>query len=575
MSSPKCLKQCTIGILGGGQLGRMFVLDARRMGHRVKILDPLADGPAGSLADEVVVGSYNDPEAIKRLAVGCDVVTVETEHCNVEGLYAVQRSGVPVHPAPSTIALIQDKFAQKEHLSAQGCRVGPYRSVGSATELRQLAAEWGLPLMLKARRESYDGYGNAVIKTVEDIEPAITKLSKGDLVQRPLYAEKWVPFTKEVAVMVARRPSGEVAAYPVVEIIQYDNVCRAVVAPAQIASETAKLASAAAEKAIGCLEGGGIFGVELFLLEDGSVLLNEIAPRTHNSGHYTMEACVTSQFEQHLRAILGLPLGDCSMRVGAAMMINMLGQGESFEDTTACIGVAHSVPGASTHWYGKSKVVERRKMGHVTIVAPSMNELANRISAFKDVPGLGPIFGNGKCPVKLQPLVGIIMGSDSDLPVMKAAAAELEAFGVPFEVTIVSAHRTPDRMLEYARSAPSRGLRVIIAGAGGAAHLPGMVASLTPLPVIGVPVKGSSTDGVDSLYSIVQMPKGIPCATVAINGAANAGLLAIRILGVENPSLMAKMEQYQRNLKEEVMKKVEVLDEKGWKEYVYVKPAGH
>jgi phosphoribosylaminoimidazole carboxylase len=130
-------------------------------------------------------------------------------------------------------------------------------------------------------------------------------------------------------------------------------------------------------------------------------------------------------------------------------------------------------------------------------------------------------------------------------------------------------------MLEYARSAPSRGLRVIIAGAGGAAHLPGMVASLTPLPVIGVPVKGSSTDGVDSLYSIVQMPKGIPCATVAINGAANAGLLAIRILGVENPSLMAKMEQYQRNLKEEVMKKVEVLDEKGWKEYVYVKPAGH
>jgi phosphoribosylaminoimidazole carboxylase len=170
--------------------------------------------------------------------------------------------------------------------------------------------------------------------------------------------------------------------------------------------------------------------------------------------------------------------------------------------------------------------------------------------------------------VKPAAAVGIIMGSDSDLPVMQSAAEILQLFGIAYELTVVSAHRTPERMVEYAQTAHQRGLRVIIAGAGGAAHLPGMVASLTPLPVIGVPVKGSATDGLDSLLSIVQMPRGIPVATVAIQNATNAGLLAVRILGLSSPELVDKMLDYQKGLKEMVLEKAERLEQLGWQEYL-------
>lgn len=247
----------------------------------------------------------------------------------------------------------------------------------------------------------------------------------------------------------------------------------------------------------------------------GSIFLNEIAPRPHNSGHYTIEACETSQFENHLRAILSLPLGSTAMKVPASAMLNIIGASDSMEDIRNFAEFALTVPGASTHLYGKGECRKGRKMGHITVVANSDSELRERLRPLLErLPGvtnpkevdfytpLPPSVGHSH----KFPLVGVIMGSDSDLPVMLPAARILDKFKVPYELTIVSAHRTPDRMVDYARAAASRGLKVIIAGAGGAAHLPGMVAALTALPVIGVPVKGSSLDGVDSLHSIVQMP---------------------------------------------------------------------
>lgn len=566
MSGIEEYRQRTIGVLGGGQLGRMFVQVSRQMGHRVRILDTSPDCPAGQLADETVIGDVSDQESIAKLAIGCDVVTVETEHVNVAGLLALQRGHIQVQPDPSTIALIQDKLEQKEHFSGNGCQVGPYRVVNTLDDVHKAATDWGFPLMLKARRFAYDGYGNAVIQRMEDIEGAISKLHRSDPVANPLYVEKWVPFIKELAVMVARRFNGEVVAYPVVETIQRDNVCSVVLVPAAITAETAKHATTLALKSISCLSGAGIFGVELFLLKDGTMLLNEVAPRPHNSGHYTIEACATSQFEQHLRAILDLPLGDCSLKVGAAMMINMLGVGESYKDSTEMASVAMSVKGASIHWYNKNKLAPRRKLGHITIVAPSMEELDAQVAPFRVMPQIASTFMQIS-DRRVQPIVSIIMGSDSDISVMKAAAVVLDDFGVPYEFTIVSAHRTPERMFEHAKSAVARGFRVIIAGAGGAAHLPGMVAAITPLPVIGVPVRATHLDGHDSLLSIVQMPRGIPVATVAINNATNAGLLAIRILGVALPALVVKMEEYQAKMKEQVEEKVEVLEQKGWQNY--------
>lgn len=246
----------------------------------------------------------------------------------------------------------------------------------------------------------------------------------------------------------------------------------------------------------------------------GSISLNEIAPRPHNSGHYTIEACETSQYENHLRAILSLPLGSTALKVPSAAMLNLIGASPDMNEIKRIAEGALAVPGASVHLYGKSECRKGRKMGHITVVAPSDADLRTRLR-----PILQSLPGADEREVALyspappapahshpHPLVGVIMGSDSDLPVMLPAARVLDRFGIPYELTIVSAHRTPDRLVEYARSAAARGLRAVIAGAGGAAHLPGMVAAMTALPVIGVPVKGSSLDGVDSLHSIVQMP---------------------------------------------------------------------
>ena len=248
----------------------------------------------------------------------------------------------------------------------------------------------------------------------------------------------------------------------------------------------------------------------------GTVYINEIAPRPHNSGHYTIEACETSQYENHLRAILSLPLGSTALKVPSTAMLNLIGASTSFSEIQKTTSVALSLPGASVHLYGKSECRKGRKMGHITLTAQNDAELRARLrplleslpnSTADEVALYAPLEPTPSSGFPSHsPLVGVIMGSDSDLPVMLPAARILDTFSIPYELTIVSAHRTPDRLVEYARSAAGRGVRVIVAGAGGAAHLPGMVAAITPLPVIGVPVKGSTLDGVDSLYSIVQMP---------------------------------------------------------------------
>lgn len=241
------------------------------------------------------------------------------------------------------------------------------------------------------------------------------------------------------------------------------------------------------------------------------MLINEIAPRPHNSGHYTIEACATSQFENHLRAILALPLGDCSLKVGASSMLNLLGGSETDPASLSnFIRGSLQVPGCTAHLYGKGLPRLGRKMGHVTVIGSSTAQVSERLrpllaslpAPYNDHPPALPGAGHSHP----QPLVSIIMGSDSDLPVMKTASTILDQFDIPHELEIVSAHRTPALMASFAASAAERGVRAIIAGAGGAAHLPGMVAAQTPLPVIGVPVKGSTLDGVDSLHSIVQMP---------------------------------------------------------------------
>ena len=380
------------------------------------------------------------------------------------------------------------------------------------------------------------------------------------------------------------------------ETIQENSICSVVIAPAQISSSSLTEAKEIASQAIASFDGVGIYGVELFLLPNGKILLNEIAPRPHNSGHYTMEACDVDQFEMHIRAVLGLPCPTPTMITPCAVMVNILGE-ETMEETMRVLKRAMSVPGCGIHWYGKKETRKGRKMAHLTLTAPDLVTLSSRFeqlgtkltreifgldtdtnaipSTISVISGKRVITSDSTVGNVRTPLIGIVMGSDSDLPTMKEAAAVLDEFSVSYELTIVSAHRTPTRMYAYAQSAVERGLKLIIAGAGGAAHLPGMIAALTPLPVIGVPVKTSTLSGVDSLYSICQMPKGIPVATVAIGNASNAGLLAVRILGANGNNsdyvgkgLLDKMENYMINQEETVLKKADKLENIGYEQYL-------
>ncbi|KAJ9153331.1 hypothetical protein P3X46_026779 [Hevea brasiliensis] len=555
------LSKTIVGVLGGGQLGRMLCQAASQMAIKVMVLDPLVNCPASSLAYHHMVGSFDDSATVQEFAKRCGVLTIEIEHVDAATLEKLEQQGVDCQPKASTIRIIQDKYLQKVHFSQHGIPLPEFMQIGDLEGAKRAGELFGYPLMIKSKRLAYDGRGNEVAKSEEDISSAVTALGGFD---RGLYVEKWAPFVKELAVIVARGRDNTILCYPVVETIHKENICHIVKAPADVPWKIRKLATDVSYKAVSSLEGAGVFAVELFLTSDGQILLNEVAPRPHNSGHHTIESCYTSQFEQHLRAVVGLPLGDPSMKTPEAIMYNLLGEDEGepgFHLAHQLIGRALNVQGATVHWYDKPEMRRQRKMGHITIVGPSMGIVEARLnSMFKE--------GGSDSQSAVTPRVGILMGSDSDLPVMKDAARILNMFGVPYEVRIVSAHRTPEMMFSYASSARDQGVQIIIAGAGGAAHLPGMVASLTPLPVIGVPVRGSSLDGMDSLLSIVQMPRGVPVATVAINNATNAGLLAVRMLGVGDSDLLARMSQYQEDTRDEVLKKAEKLQCDGWESYL-------
>jgi phosphoribosylaminoimidazole carboxylase len=558
-----------VACIGGGQLGRMMGMEAPRLNVQMFFLDPAGNQcPAAAIvpSDRIYTGSLQDQESIHKFlsTVQPDVVTAEIEHINCEAIQqAVQANpSVKVRPSCAVVQLIQDKYQQKLHFQSQAnIPIPPFCVCPSVESIREAISQLGVPIMLKSRTGAYDGRGNAVIKenSVEAIHEALHQLGVQDPSSNKefqLYAEGWIDFVCEIAVMVVRSPCSQTKCYPAVNAIQQNSICRVVLAPVRsVAPQVQAAAEALAIRAIDSLPGGegvcGIFGVEMFVTRSGEVLLNEIAPRPHNTGHYTQDACYVSQFENHLRAVCHLPLGSTQMKVPVAAMVNVLGS-DSMTQTLASSNAALLMDHAVVHWYGKTECKKGRKMGHINLTALSEAELDVHLLRLLELEGIDASLVDMVLNSSPPPRVGVIMGSHSDLPTMQAAVDVLKQFHIPYEVDIVSAHRTPDKLLSYARSAADRGLAVIIAGAGGAAHLPGMVAAMTPLPVIGVPVKTSTLSGVDSLYSIVQMPKGVPVATVAIGNATNAGLLAVRILSTHRPDLLRQMMDYQTHMKEMV-----------------------
>jgi 5-(carboxyamino)imidazole ribonucleotide synthase len=367
-----------LGILGGGQLGRMTAQAASVLGIDVIIGERFADSPAARLTSRSILFArgWDDVEALDRLAGLAPVVTLENEFVDWRVLQTLERRGVSVLPSPACVRVVQDKLLQKQALARAELPVPPFREVADPDAVVAAGAELGWPLMLKARRDGYDGRGNVVVRSPEQAAEASARLGWP---ARQLFAEAFLDFERELACLVVRARDGGVAQYPVVETRQDPDlhICREVLAPADLPRDVASTAAAIARGAVHAVDGVGAFGVELFLLKDGQVCVNELAPRPHNSAHYTIEACWSSQFDNHVRAVLDLPLGDPALRASAAAMVNLLGSGaRSIEDD--CVKAALAEPHAFVHLYGKAENRPGRKMGHVTAMGASREEALDR-----------------------------------------------------------------------------------------------------------------------------------------------------------------------------------------------------
>ncbi|HEX6282635.1 MAG TPA: 5-(carboxyamino)imidazole ribonucleotide synthase [Nitrososphaera sp.] len=362
-----------VGIIGGGQLGKMIAHEARRMSFKVIVLDPTERCPASSIADEQIVADFKDEDAIMRLAAKCDVVTYEIELANSTTLKDLEAKNYPVRPSPETLHIIQNKFRQKSFLRQHKINVADFDRVRSEDHLYQLCENFGLPVMLKASENSYDGRGNFLISSSQQIGQAFNYFSKNEIM-----VEKFVPFTKEISIMVARNPSGEIASFPIAENIHKNGILDTSIVPARISQEVGLKAKRIAEMTMEVLKGAGIFGIEMFVTNKEDVLINEIAPRPHNSGHYTNEACSVSQFEQHLRAVLDLPLSKPEL-LCPAVMVNILGN-EHWSGSYAIKGLRRllSVAGVKLYVYGKKTSRPGRKLGHITATGRTVEEALMR-----------------------------------------------------------------------------------------------------------------------------------------------------------------------------------------------------
>ncbi len=370
-----------IGIIGGGQLGQMMILEAKKMGFYITVLDPTLNCPAHTIVDEHIVADFEDEKAIRLLAEKSDVVTYEFEHINAQVLKQLEAEGKKVYPTATSLEIIQNKFSQKSLLKKDGIPVPDFMAVSSPEEILAAGKEYGFPLMLKACTGGYDGKGNYVVKNENDCENGYKELGGGTL---PLMAEKFYPFIMEISVLACRAINGDIKVYPVAENIHKDSILDKTRVPASISAKTTENAMNLAKRVMEVFEGVGMFCVEMFVDKDGNVAINEVAPRPHNSGHYTIEACVTSQFEQHIRAVSGLPLGDPSL-VRPVVMRNILGEeGSSGKAVVEGADQALAIPGVTLHVYGKETSKPKRKMGHLTATAATLEEAEKNADMAKD-----------------------------------------------------------------------------------------------------------------------------------------------------------------------------------------------
>lgn len=359
----------TLGILGGGQLGKMLLTETRKYDITTCVLDPSTEAPCRIGANVFTQGSLNDYNTVYNFGKAVDVLTIEIENVNVEALQQLQSEGIKVYPSPTTIKTIQNKATQKQFYAAHNIPTAPFKVFCNVENLKEAVVnnEVNIPFVWKAARFGYDGNGVKIVRKLTDLDT---------LPNEECIAETLVPFKKELAVIVARNPNGEITTYPVVEMEFHPeaNQVEYVLCPARIPDEVAHKARTVALQVAEALQVVGLLAVELFQTQDDDILVNEVAPRPHNSGHYSIEAAYTNQFEQHLRAILNLPLGNTDSKT-AGVMVNLVGA-EGYQGKVIYENIEQimAMSGVTPHIYGKKETRPFRKMGHVTIINEDINQ---------------------------------------------------------------------------------------------------------------------------------------------------------------------------------------------------------
>lgn len=368
LSNQTILPGGTIGIIGGGQLGRMMAIAARQLGYRIAVLDPTEDCPCGQIADIEITAGYDDLDAIKRLAEVSDVITYEFENIDYTALRWLEENAA-LPQKSSLLLLTQDRETEKAAIEKAGCEVAPYQIIHNDEELYKGVAKLEYPSVLKTCRGGYDGKGQRVLRSDQDLEEAKQLLSHGTCI-----LEKWVPFEKEISVIVTRSVSGETMTFPVAENVHKDNILYQSIVPARVSDEVIQKAEQLAIKLSNSFELVGTLAVEMFLTKNGDIYINELAPRPHNSGHYTIDLCETDQFEQHIRAVCDLPLGRTTL-LQSGMMVNLLG-----EDLSIVSDHLSLLKDAKLHLYGKKEPAAKRKMGHITFISETIEKDIDKVN---------------------------------------------------------------------------------------------------------------------------------------------------------------------------------------------------
>lgn len=350
------LTNSTIGIIGGGQLGRMMALSAKAMGYRIIVLDPTEDCPAAQVSDEQIIADYDDKVALRELAEKADLVTYEFENIDYDALKMTQDL-VDVPQGAELLSITQDRILEKAYLESANINIAPYAIIVDKEEIETEIKSIGYPAVLKTAQGGYDGKGQVVLHDADDIERAARLLRYGSSV-----LEAWIPFEKEISIVVARGKDGQVETFPVAENVHVNNILHTTIAPADVSADVHEEAEEIAKKLADVLQLCGVLAVEMFVTKSGAIYVNELAPRPHNSGHFTIEACSISQFTQHIRAIVGLPLIKPEL-LKPALMINILGQ-----HVDAVNERMVDYPHWFVHYYGKKEAKINRKMGHVTVL---------------------------------------------------------------------------------------------------------------------------------------------------------------------------------------------------------------